>query len=206
MEAQPLDYAKTVFFNTMLAFGFPRIDYPGSGTVYYYNFHLRYKTATYSTLPPDNPNHEWIAGGTAYQDWLSYGHQAPGRVIKVFAAPILAYQRLVFTYGPLFGLILLVGLGGVIRVRRPVRPRLRPFPLRWEPRGTSMLPWITAIALLVVPIAVADFDYRYLLPVLPFACAAAGLAFAPPREKDASEQPTAAAGGAIETAVPDSVA
>jgi Dolichyl-phosphate-mannose-protein mannosyltransferase len=206
VEAQPLDYAKTVFFNTMLAFGFPRIDYPGSGTVYYYNFHLHYKTDTYNLLPPDNPKHEWIAGGTAYQDWLHYGHQAPGRVIKVFAAPILAYQRLVFTYGPLFGLILLVGLGGVIRVRRPVRPRLRPFPLRWEPRGTSMLPWITAVALLVVPIAVADFDYRYLLPVLPFACVAAGLAFAPPRKKDAPEQPSATAGGAIETTVPDSVA
>jgi len=181
VEAQPLDYAKTVFFNTMLAFGFPRIAYPGGGTVYYYNFHLHYKSAKKSLLPPDNPNHEWIQGGTAYQDWLSYGHQAPGRVITVFAAPVLLYQRLVFTYGPLLALILLTGLGGVIRVRRPVRATLRPFPLAWGPRGTSMLPWVTAIALLITPIAVADFDYRYLLPVIPFACAAAGLSFAPRR-------------------------
>jgi hypothetical protein len=44
-----------------------------------------------------------------------------------------------------------------------------------------MLPWATAVVLLVFPIAVADFDYRYLLPVLPFACLTAGLAFAPAR-------------------------
>jgi hypothetical protein len=42
-----------------------------------------------------------------------------------------------------------------------------------------MLPWITAVTLLVFPIAIADFDYRYLLPVLPFAGLAAALAFAP---------------------------
>ena len=44
-----------------------------------------------------------------------------------------------------------------------------------------MLPWVTAVVLLVFPIAIADFDYRYLLPVLPFAWLAAGLAFAPAR-------------------------
>jgi hypothetical protein len=206
IESQPLDYAKTVVKDVMLSFGFPRIDYPGAGTVYYYSFHLHYKTATYSTLPPDNLNHEWIPGGTAYQDWLSYGHQAPGVVDKVFAAPILGYERLVFTYGPLFGLILLTGLGGAIRIRRPVRVALRPrpFPLYWERRGTSPLPWITAVVLLVAPIAVADFDYRYLLPVLPFACLAAGLAFAPARKNDAPEQPPAS--DQMETAVPGSVA
>ena len=53
-----------------------------------------------------------------------------------------------------------------------------------------MLPWVTAVVLLVFPIAVADFDYRYLLPVLPFACLAAGLAFAPPRESVTPDAPS----------------
>ncbi len=50
-----------------------------------------------------------------------------------------------------------------------------------------MLPWLTGVVLLVFPIAVADFDYRYLLPVLPFASLAAGLAFAPARPPAAPE-------------------
>jgi hypothetical protein len=206
VEAQPFAYAKTVIKNVLLSFGFPRIAYPGTGTVSYYNFHLHYKA---SYLPPNLKNHEWIKGGTAYEDWLSYGHQAPGRVITVFAAPILIYQRIVFTYGPLFAVILLMGLGGVLALRRPLRPireflKPRPFPLRWQLRGTPMLPWVTAVALLVFPIAVADFDYRYLLPVLPFACIAAGLAFAPPQRAKPPKQP--APSGEHEATIPDSVA
>jgi hypothetical protein len=61
---------------------------------------------------------------------------------------------------------------------------LRSLRLRWRPRGTSMLPWWTAVALLVAPIAVADFDYRYLIPVIPFAAMAAGLSFAPRKDAD----------------------
>jgi len=220
VEAQPLDYLKTVFFNTMLSFGFPRIAYPGAGTTYYYSFHLHYKTAKYNLLPPDN--HVWIKGGTAYQDWLSYGGQAPGVVHRVAAIPILVYQRVVYTYGPLLALIFLVGLGGVLSVtarRKPGADRgswrrpgaalrsvqLSSVRLRWARRGTTMLPWVTAVALIVFPTAIADFDYRYLLPAIPFACLAAGLAFAPRRA--VPEVPdTPAAPAPVESTVPDQVA
>ena len=207
VEAQPLSYAKTVFFNTMMSFGFPRIAYPGAGTTYYYDFHLHYVTAKHSLLPPKN--HAWISPiivpkYSAYDDWVSYGHQAPGVVHKVAAIPVLVYQRVVFTYGPLLALIFLVGLGGLIGVRRRGW-RLTSLRLYWAPRGTTMLPWVTAVALLVTPIAAADFDYRYLLPAIPFACLAAGLAFAPRRAAPAGPAEPAEA-PAAESAVPGKVA
>lgn len=219
-EAQPLSYAKTVVLNTLLSFGFPRIAYPTPGTTYYLNFHAHYTSATHNMLPPKT--HAWIApknaAHSAYADWLSYGHQAPGAVNKVFAYPIGVYQRVIYTYGPLLAIIFLVGLGGVVTVRRRGwSPRrawdVRPLRLAWQVRGTSMLPWIVAVALLVFPIAIADFDYRYLIPVIPFAATAAGLGFAPPkREEPAAPRPAGSAGSGgsateeTEATVPDSVA
>jgi hypothetical protein len=219
--AQPLDYAKTVVKDVLLSFGFPRIGYPGSGTTYYYSFHLHFTgtdTATgkpISLLPPKTE--AWVSPlvvpkDSAYDDWLNYGHQAPGVVNEIFAAPIALYQRVVFTYGPLLAIIFLVGLGGLFSVTARRRGQgvrsvlsartLLSLRLHWRPRGTSMLPWVTAVALLVTPIAIADFDYRYLIPVIPFAALAAGLAFAPRRTAPA--EPTAPAN--IESTVPDQVA
>jgi hypothetical protein len=216
IEAQPLDYAKTVVKGTLLSFGFPRIAYPRSGTTFYYSFHAHYKTATYDTLPPGGNatgQDSWIPGGTAYGDWMSYGHQQPGVVDKVFAYPLIAYNRVFYTWGPLLAVVFLLGLGGVIGLRRRDWTARRAWDVRrlrlhWQVRGTSMLPWITAVALLVTPIAVADFDYRYLIPALPFACAAAGLAFAPPARRDgrgtaAQAASSGEAGQAIPGPVPE---
>jgi hypothetical protein len=178
VEAQPFGYAKAVVKGLVLAVEWPRKKYPDPGTVSYYNFHL-----STQTIPN---NHTWITGGTAYQDAVSYGHATPSRFVEPFAAVIVLYQHIVYTYGPLFGIILLTGLGGMVRIEglRARRPRLA-----WSRRTGSMLPWLTGIVLLVFPIATADFDYRYLLPVLPFASLAAGLAFAPARVRPAPQPP-----------------
>ncbi len=170
IEAQPAGYLHSVLGGLLLSVEWPRQDYPDTGTVGYYYFRLQPQV-----IPAD---HSWIQGGTAYSDAVQYGHANPSRVVKPFAIPIATYQRLVYTYGPLFGLIVLTGLGGVLRIRRTRGRRPR---LVWSPRAGSMLPWVTCVVLLVFPIAIADFDYRYLLPVLPFAGLAAGLAFAPAR-------------------------
>ena len=170
VEAQPFGYAQAVLKGLALAVEWPRQDYPDPGTVYYYYFRLQ------PQIIPDN--HSWIPGGTAYQDAVRYGHASPSTVVEPFAALISVYEHLVYTYGPLFGIIMLTGLGGVVRIEGL---RERPPRLAWSRRAGSMMPWLTGVVVLVSPIAAADFDYRYLLPVLPFACLAAGLAFAPAR-------------------------
>jgi hypothetical protein len=176
--AQPFGYAKAVIKGLALAVEWPRQKYPDPGTVSYYYFRLQ------PQYVPDN--HVWIKGGTAYQDAVRYGHASPSTVTEPFAALISLYERIVYTYGPLFGLIVLAGLGGLVRIEglRERRPRLV-----WSRRTGSMMPWVTGVVLLVFPIAAADFDYRYLLPVLPFVCLAAGLGFAPARVRPAP-QPT----------------
>ncbi len=198
IEAQPFDYLKAVVKGVLMSVEFPRQNYPGAGTVYYYDFHIHYVTSKYNMLPPNNPDHEWIHGGTAYSDWLSYGHQDPGVVIKPVAVLILGYQRIFYTWGPLFGLIMIMGLGGVLTIQRRQDRSRWALRLRWQRRSGSMFPWIAAVVLLVSPIALADFDYRYLIPVIPFACLAAGLGFAPVRAKPEPSAPAAGTGTAEE--------
>jgi hypothetical protein len=178
IEAQPFGYVKAVVKGLALSVEWPRHKYPDAGTVGYYYFRLQTQRIPNSKA--------WIAGGTAYQDAISYGHASPSRVVEPFASLIILSQRILYTYGPLFGLILVMGLGGLVRIEglEERRPRLA-----WSRRAGSMLPWVTGVALLVFPIATADFDYRYLLPVLPFASLAAGLAFAPARVRPAPKPP-----------------
>jgi hypothetical protein len=186
IEAQPVSYAHVIVDGVVLSVDWKRYNYPSAGTVYDYYFHTK---ALW--VPPD---HTWIAGGTATQDIRSYGHQGLGRVVSPFDKLMAGYQRIFYLYGPLFGLILVLGLGSLIRVyRRDGRFRLG----RWRD-GPSKMPFVCAVVLLVFPIMVADFDYRYVLPVVPFACLAAGLAFASPQSRRAPDEDPSPEGAAAE--------
>jgi hypothetical protein len=179
IEGQPLSYAHAVAKGIVLSVDWKRYDYPSYGTVYDYYFHTK------PLWVP--PHHSWIKGGTATQDIRAYGHQGLGRVVSPFDKLMSGYSRVFYLYGPLFGVILLLGVFALI----PLRRRNGRFRFgRWRD-GPTMMPFVCAVVLLVFPIMVVDFDYRYVLPVVPFACLAAGLAFASPmRRRGPAEDPS----------------
>jgi hypothetical protein len=92
---------------------------------------------------------------------------AAGRVVEPFAGVIRLYQNYVYVRGTMVGVLLLVGLAGMV----PLWRRLG---------GAAFLPWTLATGLLLVPAATVEFDYRYVLPAVPLASLAAGIAFAGP--------------------------
>ncbi|WP_051468450.1 hypothetical protein [Actinomadura oligospora] len=149
IEKQPGDYAATVWRDTWRAFAWKRVDYPNPGTVEEYQF------------PEGGALRTWNA--MAAYDYG--GRTAESRVVEPYGGFMRDYQRHYFMPGTFLGILLGVGLVGVVvRVRRI--------------GGHVLLPFGIGLALLVVPAATADFDYRYVLPATPFAALAAGLALA----------------------------
>jgi hypothetical protein len=78
--------------------------------------------------------------------------------VAPYAGFLVSYQRFTHLRGPVLAAILLAGLLGV--------------------RRRTLLPWSVAVALLLLPVLVLDFDHRYVLPVVPLACVAAALGIA----------------------------
>ena len=85
-------------------------------------------------------------------------------MVNPFASAIRVYQRYVWLPGTVYGLLLLAGLGAIVAGRRRVSV-------------DALLPWVSSVALIVVPAATAEFDYRYVTTAVPFACLALAIAF-----------------------------
>jgi hypothetical protein len=90
---------------------------------------------------------------------LHFGEQ----VVEPYAQLIRGYQQVIYLPGPVFGLILLVGLAGILIPRRRLA-------------ASSML-LAAAVITVLLPIVEHEYNYRYVIPAVPLACMAAALAF-----------------------------
>jgi hypothetical protein len=153
--AEPLAYTATVWDDTMRTFTWDRSesDITGSGPSY-----------RFGPKPDAVP---WWA--TYYpQDkasLLRYGGPSLGQptVVTPWSSIIQDYQNVFYLRGSMLAAILAIGLGGIVA--------------RWRRGGgITLLPWVMAMLLVVLPPMTAGFSYRYVIAAVPVACLAAGLA------------------------------
>jgi hypothetical protein len=156
IEAQPLDYAKAVWDDTARVFTWKRSVFPNPAT--YNEYLFGYKSAGIPSW-----DHANFGIYTSYAAYYVRGNPHT-KVVNPYATFIRLWQRYIWLPGTGYGLILLVGLGGLVVAWRRFG-------------GEALLPWVTSVALIVTPAATAEFDYRYVLPAVPFACLAAAMAF-----------------------------
>ncbi|WP_242901484.1 hypothetical protein [Actinomadura terrae] len=153
--AQPGDYLHVVGHGVHMAFSHDRAPVPTPGTEGLYHFPDRPQLFT--------PGRSFGGGGTALTDAMRYGRtDRPSQVVQPQADRLIDYQEKVFLPGPALGVLFALGAVGLAAAR-------------WR-RREVLLAWGTAATLLLFPIASADFDYRYVVPPMPFACLAVGLA------------------------------
>ncbi|WP_051468088.1 phospholipid carrier-dependent glycosyltransferase [Actinomadura oligospora] len=154
--AQPGDYAQTVWHDFFRVFDWKRTVFPDKSTYSQYEF---------GTKARPNPTWPMGSGASAAEEADAYERgSASTRLTHPFADVIRVYQDHVYLRGTLLGVLLVVSLGGMV-------PLWRRF------GGPALLPWTLAIGLLLAPAATAEFDYRYVLPAVPLAGLATGIAF-----------------------------
>jgi hypothetical protein len=149
IEAQPLDYLRSVAADVSLAFHWDPARHPKRVTP---AFGIR--DGTWPLGHTDDPGVRAVLAGYA-------GGPGTERSVEPFSGVLHVYQYPAYLRGPMLAAILLLGgCGLATRGRR------------------ALLPWAFAVCLLVLPVAALDFDHRYVLPVVPLACMAAALAAA----------------------------
>ena len=178
IEAQPAAYARAVFDDTWRSFDWSRSVFPNAET--YDEYLFGYQSVPISS---GHPVPGYSSSAAAY---LAGGNPLTA-VVNPFASAIRVYQRYIWLPGTVYGLLLLAGLGAIVAGRRRVSV-------------DALLPWVSSVALIVVPAATAEFDYRYVTTAVPFACLALAIAFG--RRPAPAPVATPDAGAAAEAAQP----
>jgi hypothetical protein len=158
--AQPFSYAHVVLHQTSLPFRTPGNNW---------------------RFPVTKPTNEWYlapgnfryatAGVVGYTGSMGAVRQIERNRYAVFTKqPFMKmmglYQSIIFLPGPVLGLVILAGLVGLLIPRRRT----------WA----GALLWISAVVVMVLPTAVHEYTYRYLVPAVPLFCISAALIFRKP--------------------------
>jgi hypothetical protein len=167
IEAQPLAYAKVVAEGAVQPFittDHLRFPGPGPRTVIITRADRRYMLAA-------------VRGylGTTAGIAPYLGTQLATRLAQPYAGLIQHYQEWIYLPGKLFGLILLVGLGGICYRRTRT--------------AAGALVWVAAAIVFVLPVAEHEYTYRYVIPAVPLACLAAALAVRNLRQGTPAQRP-----------------
>ncbi|MEU4835123.1 phospholipid carrier-dependent glycosyltransferase [Streptosporangium sp. NPDC023615] len=153
IRSQPLDYLGSVASELSRSFTVGRPVYPDQEIYDYYRF---------PATPPPPPGRYPATVGAQAAERYQRGPIST-RIVEPYAGWMRTYQGVAGLPGAAVLVILLLPPAAAC-VRR-----FRSASTAWA------LPWSVAAVLLVMPPAVAEFDYRYVLPAVPAACLAAAL-------------------------------
>jgi len=181
IAAQPGGYLTDVLHDFSLTFAWRVPPHPTAEMTRRYQF-------AHATRHWISPGSVVVGSHTVASDERAYGGATTTLAVQPFAGWLSAYQRVVYLPGTLLGLVLLTGLGGIVRAWRGGGIRRL---AGWG--GPGLLPWASSLALLLVPVMTADYSQRYTLIAVPVAALAAALAFAGPAPATAPEPAVAAA-------------
>ncbi|GII75431.1 hypothetical protein Sru01_04130 [Sphaerisporangium rufum] len=156
VRSQPDGYLGTALAELSRTFTWGRPVYPDQETYDLYEF---------PAAPPRQDLREPARLGAELAERYERGPIGL-RVVEPYAGWARAYQDVARLPGAVLLAVLLAAPAAAAWRRRRAPGPGAP----WVP------PWAVAAALLAVPAATAEFDYRYVLPAVPLACLAAALA------------------------------
>jgi hypothetical protein len=153
IEAQPLAYARVVATGVARAFiHSDQLHFPGTqpDPVYLTKSNRRYMLAAVRSYL-----------GTTAGIGPYLGVHTGTRLQEPWAGLVSRYQDHIHLPAPLFGLVLVIGLGGNLYRRTRT--------------AAGALIWVSAVVIMILPVAEHEYTYRYVIPAVPLAFLAAAL-------------------------------